>query len=241
MKFYSSIADHYDYIFPYNPMHNTFVLNSITSPEDKSLLDIGCGTGNLSLKLAESYSSVSAIDLDPEMIIKANRKVQKQRNIDFICMNMMDIRRVFGENRFDSIMSFGNTLVHLHDSEMINQFFSNVRKTLKPSGKFLIQIINYDRILYENIKGLSTIENKHIRFERKYNYIKKENTVEFITSLTVKNTGEILENKVNLYPLLHSEIYSLLEQNNFEKIHFYGDFKKGSFSADSIPLIVEAY
>ena len=241
MKFYSSIADHYDYIFPYNPMHNTFVLSSVTSPENKSLLDIGCGTGNLSLKLAESFSSVSAIDLDQEMITKADKKVQKQQNIDFICMNMMDILKVFGENRFDSVMSFGNTLVHLNDSIMINQFFSSVRKTLKPSGRFLIQIINYDRILQDNIKGLSTIENEHIRFERKYNYIKKENTVEFLTSLTVKSADEILENTVNLYPLLHSELHSLLKQNNFEKIHFYGDFKKGSFSADSIPLIVEAY
>jgi glycine/sarcosine N-methyltransferase len=241
MKFYSSIADYYDYIFPYNPMHKTFILNSVATPDNKSLLDIGSGTGNLSLKLAESFNSVSAIDLDQEMVTIAKSKKKDLQNINFKCMNMMDIDNVFGDDCFDSIISFGNTLVHLPGTEMISQFFRNTRKALKPSGKFLIQIINYDRILKERVNVLSTIENKYIKFERKYNYIQKNNIIDFITELTVKKTGEIFNNKVNLYPLLKSEFRLLLEQNGFENINFYGNFKKEILSDDNIPLIVEAY
>src|SRR4051794_34341132 len=43
-------------------------------PAPKRILDIGCGTGSLSLLLAELGHEVSGIDLSPAMIAQAQRK-----------------------------------------------------------------------------------------------------------------------------------------------------------------------
>ena len=242
MKFYTNITDYYDYIFPYNQMHKDFIISCTKDSSSKKLLDIGCGTGNLSLQLSKSFEKVTSIDLNMEMISKANSKSEAIKNIHFTCMNMLKIDNVFQENSFDSVISFGNTIVHLRTIDELNIFFAGIRKVLKPSNPFLFQIINYDRILEQKIKKLSTIENEKIQFKRNYLYNEAQNLIEFSTILMIKETGALIENKVNLYPLLSSKIRELLTNNGFNKIKFYGSFKKDSFRvASSIPLIVEAY
>jgi glycine/sarcosine N-methyltransferase len=239
MKFYSSIADFYDYIFPYNTMHKNYILSSINESEKKEILDIGCGTGNLSIEVAKSFKNVTSIDLDSEMICKAKSKAEEVNNLDFRCMNMLNIKRTFGEDAFYGVFSFGNTIVHLNSLDEISNFFAQVRSVLKMSGKFLFQIINYDRVLQQKVKALATIENDYIIFERDYNYLESHNSIEFVTKLTIKKSGEVLDNVVTLYPLLQQEIENMLIKNGFKEIKFYGNFKKEKLRSDSVPLIVE--
>jgi glycine/sarcosine N-methyltransferase len=241
MKFYTNIADYYDYIFPYNQMHKDFILSCNSNSSSRRLLDIGCGTGNLSLELSKRFKSVTSIDLDSEMINKANSKSEAMKNINFTCMNMLKIKKEFQKKSFDSVVSLGNTIVHLSNLNEINTFFAAVREVLKPSSPFLFQIINYERILEQNIDSLPTIENKHIKFKRNYYYNEPQKLIEFSTILTIKETGALIESKVNLYPLLSSDIRELLTNNGFKNIKFYGSFKKELFNPTaSVPLIVEA-
>ncbi len=76
MSFYQSIADQYEDIFPLNNMQIEFVKNSFKNEKDLSLLDIGCGTGGLSIELGKIFSKVVAIDLNEAMIKKALDKTR---------------------------------------------------------------------------------------------------------------------------------------------------------------------
>ncbi len=188
MKFYKSISESYDYIFPYNSMQKDFVLSmaGFKNASDISVLDIGCGTGNLTIELARKFNHVTGIDLDEDMVRIAQNKSEDVSNIEMISMNMMDISEQFGIESKDIILTFGNTLVHLNDVTLIKTFLKRAYEVLKEKGIFLAQIINYDRILDNKIKGLSTIENEHIRFERLYNYKENPKTIAFDTVLTLK-------------------------------------------------------
>ncbi len=68
MKFYQSIADYYEQIFPLNKAQITFAEESLHGSKQSRLLDIGCGTGSLSIALSEFSEIVTAIDLDESMI-----------------------------------------------------------------------------------------------------------------------------------------------------------------------------
>ncbi|HJO92810.1 MAG TPA: class I SAM-dependent methyltransferase [Victivallales bacterium] len=239
-KFYSSISDVYDYIFPPSKAQTNFILSEIDTPSQKNILDIGCGTGNLSSSLAKHFKSVQAVDLDMEMINKANEKY-RLNNLFFSCADMLKISEYFKSDKFDSIDSFGNTLVHLDSPDEILNFFNETKKLLNDSGKLLIQIINYDRILTNNVKSLQTIDNEHIKFERYYNYLSDKHKIEFKTILTIKESNQIIHNSVNLYPLLKEETNNLLLEAGFQHISFYGNFMKEKYSINSIPLIFEAY
>ncbi|WP_150451835.1 methyltransferase domain-containing protein [Arenibacter lacus] len=77
MGFYQQIAPYYHHIFKINVHQVEFIKLKIPK-RDSSILDIGCGTGTLSLALGEHYQQVLGIDLDPEMIRAALARIIHQ-------------------------------------------------------------------------------------------------------------------------------------------------------------------
>ena len=241
MAFYKSIAEQYDHIFPLQPIQVEFVKNSFLNVAELNILDIGCGTGSLSMALSPFFKKITGIDPDKSMLEKAEIKSGgSYPNLRFHDFGMLDLNGQFEENIFDGILCFGNTVVHLESLKEIGAFFHQSRHVLKPNGKLLIQLINYNRILDENIMGLPTIENEQIKFVRKYQYDPKRNTLDFETILTIKESMEEISNSIKLLPVGKEEIEKLLEKENFRNIRFYGSFKRDPLLASSIPLIIEA-
>jgi len=236
MKFYQSIAPHYHHIFPFNPAHLKLVLDENPNSEKSALLDIGCGIGSLSAEIANHFEVVKAIDLDEQMIQRAKSENQKD-NLEFFEMDMMEINRPFKAKTFQTVICFGNTLVHLTKENQLLDFFKQVKEVLKEKGKFLFQIINYDRILDEKIDFLPTIENDNIRFIRNYNFDSSSRLIHFETNLLVKNKGIEIENSMPLLPLRKNALDKLLKEAGFNSIQYYGNFKKDKWSEKSVPLI----
>ncbi len=235
MDFYTSISNYYNDIFPLNKMQLPFVISSTNTKG--SLLDIGCGTGGLAIALSDSIDSVFAIDTNEKMLDVAIKNTSNP-NLKFEVGGMLDIDKLYVKNSFDSALCFGNTVVHLQNLEDIHLFFRKVKQILKPDGKFLFQIINYDNVIDNELKGLPTIENDNIRFERNYN-LNKKGLIEFETILTLKNTKEKITNCVELFPIRKQQIIDGLKAAGFIKINAYSSFKKDSYNSNSLPLIFE--
>ncbi|MFO8002247.1 MAG: class I SAM-dependent methyltransferase [Marinilabilia sp.] len=240
MSFYQSIASYYDYIFPPSQAQGNFVEEKLEGLSGKMILEAGCGTGNLARILAEKDARVEGIDLDAEMIRKALRRSSEVLDIRFRELDILDIDNVWPPETFDGIVSFGNTLVHLSDDLEVADFFKKARKLLKPGGKLMVQIINYDRILDQDIRGLSAIDNEHVRFERYYDPVEDMEHIDFRTVLTVKTSGKIIRNLVRLYPIREKQIENLLKESGYQNIEFWGNFGGDPLNASSVPLVFAA-
>ena len=95
------------------------------------VLEIGCGTGTFSRRLAEHSGHVVAVDLSPEMIRLARVRSDNIPNIEF---QLGDIReRVLAVESFDCIASIA-TLHHLSYREMLLK----MKAAVKPGGVLLI-------------------------------------------------------------------------------------------------------
>ncbi len=244
MGFYSSIAELYDYIFPLDQDQIDFTERELHSGDSASgaaarrILDVGCGTGNLSIALAGRGYAVVGIDADAEMISRAEMRAGADAR--FLRMDMTKIGDEFGPKAFEAVLCFGNTLVHLTDLGAIRGFLEAASRVLVPGGLLLLQIINYDRILDQALKGLPTIENEHVRFERNYSLDPDTGLVLFHTILTGKKTGEVFENTIPLYPLRERQLCSFIEDAGFTDIKLFGSFSRAPFSHETVPLIVSA-
>lgn len=236
MDFYTRISKYYNSVFPLNKAQIPFVLSSLE--EAKALLDIGCGTGGLSMALADNFESITAIDTNEQMleIARNNSSV----SIDFVNMSMLEIDEHMSPNSFDGILCFGNTVVHLDNIDEISIFFKKVKSLLSTNGKFLFQLINYDNVLDNNLTGLPTIDNDQIKFERNYT-LDTEGKIDFSTILTIKETREEIRNSVKLFPIRKNEIESALKDAGFNTILAYSSFKKAHYNPQSIPLVFECY
>ena len=109
-------------------------LLSESLPSDKTkILDIGCGTGSLSLVLAEFGHEVTGIDLSPEMIALAESKAQAASQP--ITFHVMDAAfPQLAPQQFDAILC-RHLLWTLPE---IDQVLQRWIRLLKPGGRLVL-------------------------------------------------------------------------------------------------------
>ncbi len=223
MNFYQDISHYYDYIFPTGKDQIGFICNTVGSPP-KDLLDIACGTGGYSLELSKKGYNVTAADIDAAMIEGLKTKLfNKKYKINYIQSGMLELKDEI-HSTFDLAFCIGNSVVHLSGMDEIQSFFKTVKGLLNNGGSFIIQIINYDRVISKDIKELPVIENAEagLRFERYYRYQKDLNIVHFKTILSVGDKR--MENEIPLFPLLSTDAADMLKSAGFGRVKPYGDF-----------------
>lgn len=238
MRFYEILEKHYDFIFPFQNSTYDFIRDGL-NPQDK-VLDVACGTGTYTIALRKEGILSCGLDLEESMIRMAEKKAEEQGlQGDFIVSNMLDMDLVH-EGGLRRIFIIGNSLVHLNSLDQIKNFITTAYSLLHDEGDLMIQIINYDRILKENIDHLPTIHVPDIglTFKRNYKYDAEAHLIDFSSQLSVH--GETEEASVQLFPLKKEELVHLLMEVGFEEIHLYGSFKEEPYTESSTPLIVVA-
>jgi 2-polyprenyl-3-methyl-5-hydroxy-6-metoxy-1,4-benzoquinol methylase len=236
--FYTSIATYYQHIFPFNPEQINFLRN-ILPYNGAKVLDVGCALGELSLALTHFGFPTWAFDFDEQMIAMAQNA--KQEDTMFPVFEQMDMRLVdqhYPGEFFDTVICFGNTLVHLLTDEDVRKFLTAVHKILSSEGKLTIQILNYQHILDHGVTSLPLIDNEHVRFERSYVFSEVSPLIDFNTRLTIKSTGEEIVNSVKLYAIRKNKLQELLTEAGFSELEFFGNFNGAPLSENSLPLIV---
>jgi trans-aconitate methyltransferase len=93
------------------------------------ILDLGCGPGQLTAKIAEAGATVVGIDSSPEMIGQA------RQNYPQLQFKLADATRFSFEERFDAV--FSNAVLHwVEDAESVVR---NVASALRPGGRFVAE------------------------------------------------------------------------------------------------------
>lgn len=229
--FYTSIAAHYDYIFPLSDV-TLQMLVEVADVPSKRILDVACGSGSYAHALQALGHEVVAVDNDARMLELAKAK---DETLDLRLLEMTDIDHL--EGGFDLIFCIGNSLVHLENLEAIERFIEDCYDLLHTDGSLLVQIINYDRILDSEIDHLPTITNEHLCFERFYH--RTHQGIDFHTVLHVD--AERFENHVTLYPVLYDDLIDRFDQAGFIGIQVFENFQGDSFDPKtSYSLIILA-
>lgn len=240
MGFYETLSAYYDEVFPLSNPCKTFIENNLLQYRGK-ILDVGCSTGELDIFLGEKGYEVLGIDLDEKMIKLANKKIMdKGLSNEFKVMNMENLETNLSSIKFDGIICIGNTLVHLSGIPQIKGVLKQMVSLLNTGGVLIIQIINYDRIITQNITELPPIENENISFVREYDYDGKNNKLAFNTTLKVKKTNKKFENKISLFPLRYEILKEMLFDLNLKNIKWFGNFKAEPYEWNSYATVVTA-
>ena len=225
---YNLIADMYNEIFPVETDKVNFIKSYCKSMNSR-ILDVGCATGELALKLAHNGYSVVGIDLNSSMINIAKKDAEKQNlSVDFCTDNMMNLSE---ENEFDCVLCMGNTLPHILNWNEIDLFIKSIQKLLKKDGIFIFQILNYDKILREKSICFTIQENNRYKFIRDYIEIELKKII-FKITLIDKQKNETYIDQTDLLPITKNEIVHILEENNFSDINCFSDYNKSSSSSD---------
>lgn len=149
-------------------------------PRAYSLLDIGCGAGNYTLKLLQKLPNLDCtlLDLSSKMLERAFERTSKETSGKIETIQGDIHVTPLPEERFDIVIS-GLALHHLREDEHWKSVFTRIYRSLKPGGAFLIS----DMIRQANE------ETESLMWERLGKYMEelgRGETVEWIYNTSVR-------------------------------------------------------
>jgi ubiquinone/menaquinone biosynthesis C-methylase UbiE len=99
------------------------------------VLDIGCGTGENALYLAENGFSVIGVDLSSRAIAAARAKTAERRlDVDFRAGNALSLD--FEDSAFDNVIDSG--LFHTFNDKDRPAYVSEMARVLAPGGRYFM-------------------------------------------------------------------------------------------------------
>ena len=144
----SDVTRHYDLLIEENndPVHDPKPLkdymdkwdgrafiDKMDLDKDKSVLEIGVGTGRLAVKTVILCKDYCGIDISPKTINKAKENLANHKNVKLICDDFLSHHF---NNLYDVVYS-SLTFMHIHEKQSA---INKVACLLKNGGKFVLSI-----------------------------------------------------------------------------------------------------
>lgn len=225
---YRRMAEVYDHLMTHAPYEQwvDFTEEMIRSSKTrvKRIADLGCGTGEITTRLAERGYEMIGIDYSAEMLTYAEHKASANK----ITVNWLhqDIRELSGLRDYDLAISYCDVINYITEPEEIRKTFQHVFNLLKPGGLFLFDVHHLPFILdyYVNETFAEvTDEASYIWF-----CIPGEEVGEMYHDLTFYYLRDGLYERFDEQH--HQRTFSInfykeiLQQSGFENVKVYADF-----------------
>jgi SAM-dependent methyltransferase len=101
------------------------------------VLDVGCGVGRWSRRLARRGAIVTGIDLSPTMIAEAKRRAAEEGLSARCRFETQDLAALEAEDQFDLILGV-TVLQHILDPEALRSAVERMRQHLAPGGRMVL-------------------------------------------------------------------------------------------------------
>ncbi|MFA5576339.1 MAG: methyltransferase domain-containing protein [Tissierellaceae bacterium] len=151
--------------------------------EGMKILDVGCGTGNFSIKLAEMGCQVVGIDISEKMLAEARKKIEG-RNLDIKFYNMDVYNIDFQDGYFDGVFS----MAAFEFIDRPQEAYDEMYRVLKEQGHLLIGTINLDSRWGQLYLSKSFQENTIFRYAK----FKTMSDLQSLNVNEIMNSGQCL-------------------------------------------------
>lgn len=113
------------------------VLKQSTIPVH-NMVDLGCGTGQITTRLANMGYQMTGLDYSVDMLSYAEQRASEQRlSIQWI---NQDLREMEGLTGMDAVVSYCDVMNYITSQEELHVVFSHVAKMLKENGLFIFDV-----------------------------------------------------------------------------------------------------
>ncbi|MBH1940907.1 class I SAM-dependent methyltransferase [Mobilitalea sibirica] len=236
-SFYERIADKYHWFFSSwdNAMKRQMqeLIPLLHINKVRTVLDCSCGTGLQAIGLAKEGFHVTGSDISNKMLEIARKNAEKDgiKDIHFIQADFRDIQSKMNGS-FDAVISFGNSIPHLHRNCDILDAFTNIYNCLNNGGLAVFDIRNYDDMLINKPKFLpmrihDEKDEKIVSILYVFDYLDDIIRFNVVYLVEDKTSGEkSMEVEVSdYYPIKSAVFVDLLKEAGFINIEI---IEKGS-------------
>jgi SAM-dependent methyltransferase len=191
---------------------------------------LGCGPGDYVDYFSQRHYRVTGVDSSDVMIAQA----QETKKGTFYSYSFAEIKKLWRE--FDCAYCVGNSLSYL-PADALTPFLQDLYDLLKPSGLFVLQVVNWDRLSLTMSSDFPVNEISAGRtFHRHYEWIDRTKVI-FHTEL--RKGKDVLGVWADpLFPKYHEILVVELQDTGFTIIEQYGAYAKSPFDPKSSPALI---
>lgn len=201
----------------------------------QNILELACGTGNMTIPLTKKGYDIAGIDISREMLEVALEKAEKE-GVELVLLQQDIAELDFDVENLDCVLCACDGFNYITYDDDLENVFTKVHELLKPGGIFIFDISSYyklSEILGNNIYG----ENREdVAYMWRNCFDPEENLVEMELAFFVKDE----DGKFDRFEEIHQqrayteeEIIDILSDSGFEDIKVYSDFEFESSKEDS--------
>lgn len=100
--------------------------------------DLGCGTGEMTIRLAKAGYRMYGIDYSEDMLAAAAQKAADERtSVQWI---HQDLRELDGLQQLDAAVSYFDVMNYITEPKDLENVFARIASALKPGGSFLFDV-----------------------------------------------------------------------------------------------------
>ncbi len=200
------------------------------------ILDLACGPGRFAIPLAKRGFRVVGLDICDVYLEQARVKAQEQGlQIEFI---HGDMRSIPFEREFDAVINLFTSFGYFEREEDHLQVLKEVHKSLKPGGRFLLELQNRDWLI-KHLQARDWVERPGflVLDERKFNFARNRIESRWI----VLKGAERKEYTLSLRVFTLAELLELFAQAGLKVLGYYGGLRgePWSLEANRLALLAE--
>lgn len=226
---YSWSAKYYDELCNEHVVLEDFAFYKSFINKESSILELGCGTGRVGIKLGAIVKKYVGLDLSPEMIEVFETKIKNASgSFTLITGDMTDYEI---NQKFDLIIFPFRAFQALVSNEQRIKCLALCNEHLKNNGKVIIQMFNPKLDSLEKLNAINTLDNtiQDGRYKIERHTIGKEHnrenqTISVFYLFKVFEEGRLLktiEEPLFLGYLTEAQAKKLYQQQGFSVINVY--------------------
>lgn len=236
---YDMFMDNVDYDMWVKYIHRIWKKEGIAP---KVIAELGCGTGNITERLAKEGYDMIGIDISEDMLSVARAKADDD-GITNILYSLQDMTEFELYGTVDVILSLCDSINYITEYEDLVNVFKQVNKYLEPDGLFIFDInteYKFKHILGDNTFA-DTEENAAYIWQNFYDEDEKIN--EYYVNFFIKNNDNTYERTEEChYERAYSveEIKNALSESGLIFEHSYDAFSFDAPKEDSERIYIVA-
>jgi ubiquinone/menaquinone biosynthesis C-methylase UbiE len=207
------------------------ILNNISIPSGKKILDMAAGSGRHALIFAKKGFEVTAVDLSKTLLSVAEQKAGED-DIDIHFVHS-DIRNFKSDNKYNIILNLFTSIGYFEKDEENFEVLAKAYQLLEKKGYFILDYLNKNYV--KNNLSPSTVDKFEDRKITQNRFIEGDR---IIKEITVDRKGKISKYLESVRMFSQSELIEVLQKIGFKVVNMFGDFRGSQFKLESSPRII---
>jgi SAM-dependent methyltransferase len=242
--FYDQLADAYadcTNVQAKTPRAQAFCKRLAEAYRPRRVLDAACGTGLYALAFAQLGLDVTAADLSPRQIRKAQAQARSKGLRLHWQVCAFDALPARAPGPFDLVTCLGNSIVHLLTDSALQAAISAMAAVLAPRGRLLLSLLNYRPILNKQERIVGVSASPKTTFVRFYDFLDQDQLRFNVLTVETqpKPDAQILSTRIRA--LTFDRLESAIGKAGMQHVQAWGNLQFDPFdSATSDLLVLEA-